>query len=377
MSAVESPLRGDANFFIPRGYQQRGIGTAGYFAQGVQESKDDGIPLPRNQVQFATDTPSPCRDAKQVDPGDVPRLQRDSVATITGPVLYRGSLATVTGPTSHSVTAIQNDDPFREDQDMYHLLPAFSPFNDYLDNKERVVKTPLALEKFDGHSGLDREGSPQGSTTVFSPFYPETGESKTRSLLPSLKTTATTASIWSMDAVPKQSPFSPVAAVSDMNSRLTGDKVENWRQQASPFVSNGTENKVNNTTSLESLWESPFKQTTHKVPSFRHAEYDSPSFVPNVLNAATISCSTVADDTYAPSSENRSANGDGFEENAMTGSDAMASVPLPPPPGLPMVGSVAGYSHDLLSIREIEEKMTLLREQSSGLAGDLIQQAAR
>lgn len=380
MAAEDSPLRGDANFFTPRGfgYQQHVAENSGYFRNGVQKKAISGVPLPRNQVQFAPHTSNTLGTQGHVDQSTGPRQQRDSVATITGPTQQPGSLTTITGPNAQPATEIQtNDRSQAEEDDLYHLLPAFSPFDDYRDAKDTALTTPPGLGVPGDSHGNANESPPPNSTAMFSPFYPNAGEPKTRSLLPSFKTTATSSSIWSTDAATQQPPFSPFPAGSE--PRFNGDKSEHWQHQASPFTSNGADSKANNVFSLEGLWdESPFKQTSKKVsPSVRYADFDSPSLMPNGFNAVTFSSSTVADDIYAPSFKSPSAIGLGIEEMSKADPNVFASVPLPPPPGLPVVGSIAGYTNDLLSIQEIEEKMTLLREQSSGLAGDLIQQAAR
>jgi hypothetical protein len=381
MAAEYSPLRGDAEFFTPRGFGYRHLdaGNAGYFRNGVQKNEDSGVPLPRNQVQFAPHTSTTTGTEGQLDQSTGPRHQRDSVTTITGPTGQLGSLATITGPIAHAATEIrQANDRFQaKEDDMYHLLPAFSPFDDYCDAQGLALKTPSGLGVPDDSHGNANESPPPNSTAIFSPFYPNAGESKTRSLLPSFKTTATSTSIWSTDAVAQQSPFSPFPAASEPKTK--GDKSEHWQHQALPFTSNGIDNKANNAFSLEGLWdESPFKQNSKKVsPSVRYADFDSPSLMPNGFNAVTFASSTVADDIYGPSLKSPSAIGLGIDEMSKVEPNMFASIPLPPPPGLPVVGSIAGYTNDLLSIKEIEEKMTLLREQSSGLAGDLIQQAAR
>lgn len=371
MAAGYSPLRGDADFFTPRhfGRHQQAVAASGYSPNVAADLEESGVPLPRNQYQLSSH-PSISRDGNGY------------AANSTDVANLRASLATVTGPSGAQTDAQRNARSQAEEEEaMYHLLPGFSPFDDILEPKETPSKAPLEY-------GMDScylqppalESRPLNSTAMFPQLYPNNVEEpKARSLLPSFKTTATAASIWSTDTAMQQSPFSPSPAPADMKSRSNGDKTEHLLHQVSPFSSNGVDSRTNNAFSLQGLWDdSPVKQTSKKVsPSTRYADFDSPSLMPNGFSATTFGSSTEADDNYSPSLKSRSAIGLQFDEVPKIDGSAMASVPLPPPPGLPIIGSVAGYTNDLLSIKEIEEKMNLLREQSSGLAGDLIHQAAK
>lgn len=337
-----SPLRGDAKFFTPRPYAHQQPLTLG---------------LTRMQ-----DTPQDRRDS--VGCGmPMPRTQTLSVAPVESTPV-KGSRQGIEARVS-------------QDDTLYHLLPAFSPFDDDIVLPE--TRSEIAAKTLAPLPGLAPPGfasRPATSRAMFSPFFAINGEGKPRSLGPSCHTTASVASIWSNETTAQQSPFSPSAALSDTTSHSHGDR-PGQSGLVSPFDSMRIENKTPNGFSPQGLWdESPVKQVSKPPqPSYRYAE-NAPSLFRSDAPAATIGAS----ESYAPSITSGSTtefltdDSPKFEpptETSATGSSR---------PGLPLVGSIAGlaeYSNDLLSIKKIEEKMNSLREQSSGLAGELIQQAAK
>lgn len=350
-----SPLRGDAEFFTPRPFVYQQHATIGSTRihdklQARRDSGGSGIPMPRNQ-------------SRAIFPAE---------------------------PTQGNGGRQDNGGQVGQDDAMYHLFPAFSPFDDDITTLPET-RSEIALKTLGPPPGL-APPRPATSRAMFSPFFPGDGERKTRSLRPSCQTATSAASIWSTETATQQSPFSPSPAPLDTSSNPTGDirgysglvspfdsmRLEN---KASPFDSMRAEGKAPNVFSLQGLWDdSPVKQTSKAAhQSYRYADRGSPSLFNNGAPAATLGGTVGAGDGYSASIMSQSIVG--LPDNDTPRFETPVEAPVVSPrPGLPLVGSIAGiagYSNDLLSIKEIEEKMSSLKEQSSGLAGELIQQAAK
>lgn len=270
------------------------------------------------------------------------------------------------------------------DDAMYHLLPAFSPFDDDVPLPE--TRSEIAVKALGPPPGLGprpETARPATSRAMFSPFFPSDGERNTRSLRPSTQTMTSAASIWSTETTTQQSPFAPSPAPLDTTSNTNAEN----RGYAglglvSPFAASRVEAKTPNMFSLQGLWDdSPVKQTSKTVqPSYRYGENESPSLFHNGHSAATLGGTVSATEGYPSSIMTQSTIGPSADDHPRFDPPSEHVAAAASRPGLPLVGSIAGiagYTNDLLSIKEIEEKMSSLRMQSSGLAGELIQQAAK
>ena len=336
-----SPLRGDAKFFTPRPYASQQLLTLELkrMQQTPQDRRDSvgcGMPMPR----------TPTRSIAPVEFTPINGLRQDIEAQV----------------------------PLNDT--MYHLLPAFSPFDDDIVLPE--TRAEIAANTLAPPAGLapPRFASrPASPLPMFSPFFASTGEGKPSSGR-SCHASTSVASIWSNESM-AQSPFSPSAALSDTTSHSHGDK-RGQSGLVSPFDSMRIENQTPNGVSLQGPWDgSPVKLASKPAqPSYRYAENESLSLFRSDAPAATIDAS----ESYAPSITSQSKAELLTDDSPKFEPPTETSATESSRPGLPLVGSIAGLaacSNDLLFIKEIEEKMSSLREQSSGLAGELIQQAAK
>ncbi|KAJ9120689.1 hypothetical protein QFC22_002620 [Naganishia vaughanmartiniae] len=346
-----SPLRGDAEFFMPRtsSFHQhsRRAASENFATPDRKPLHDDNcVPWPK--------TPQPMNVEDRNNGFHFAPQTTFSAASI---------LSTIDGVSSSPASQSAHAGPEEEDSPL-HLLSSFSPF-DVLEEAPqsngfsvapRAIEVP-AINKFPSIYG-------DGAVPRVRPTFPNANGNISSS----------GSSIWSTGTAVQPSRLVSPSPKADWGFESKGQKTQD--PEESPFSSNRTLGNDRMFT-LEDLWdESPVKQlskaatTTHPYSGFNNQLWTFNEIAPTIMSGST----SIMDD-QTPLLRTRSAIGLEVDGPPKLDFSDMATVPLPPPPGLPSPG-ITGVS-ELRSMDEIEEKMRLLREQSSGLAGELIQQASR
>ncbi|KAJ9105443.1 hypothetical protein QFC21_001814 [Naganishia friedmannii] len=342
-----SPLRGDAEFFMPRtsSFQQHSRRAASEnFANADRQPlhDDNRVPWPK--------TPQPMNAEDRKNGMHFAAQTTFSAAS---------TMSTIDGVSSGLASQLANAS--REDQDFpLHLLSSFSPFDE-----EEVPKSNGFV--------VDPPATEVPATNKFPSVYGNVAEPRVRSMFPNTRSSSGS-SIWSTETAVQRSRLVPPSPKADWHFESKGNTVQD--EDGSPFSSKRTTGDDRMFT-LEDLWdESPVKQlskaatTTNPYGGFNNQLWTFNEIAPTIMSGSM----SIMDDP-TPSLRTRSAIGLELEGPPKLDSGDMVTVPLPPPPGLPSPG-ITGVS-ELRSMEEIEEKMRLLQEQSSGLAGELIQQASR